>query len=173
MTTRFALAVAVVLAMGACSSQAASAPVSATPTPVQSATGAPTPAATPSATLEPTGTGIAQPGMVVFSTKKGTGTTTDCNVTDQVTSVSAGVPVYATYIFTSTQGGTPVSYVITRNGLTFRQPVTIPQASTQGHDCFADPTDLSQLSGWDPAYYNFIVVSGDAIVSQGGLTVVP
>jgi len=119
-------------------------------------------------------------GQVLFSTTPVSGTTTSCQVNDQLTSanggipaVSAGVPVYATYIFASTQGADPVKLSALLHGVLFGQQVTLPIADTQDRDCYADPTDLSKLPGWGPGTYTFGAFNSDMEISQGILTVLP
>ena len=139
------------------------------------ATQIPTLTPRPSPTQRPTATGVAvlQRGQVVFSTTVVSGTTTNCRVDNQVTSISSGVAVYATYIFKSTQGSDPVSIDVTRDGQAFLSTVTLPTTDTNGSDCFADTTDLSQLPDWGPGSYHFSLTSGGSIVSQGDLVVLP
>jgi len=115
-------------------------------------------------------TGI-QRGKVVFSTDvTTTGSTTNCQVADQVTSVSASTSVYATYIFKSTQGSDVVSISITKNGQAFLSG-PLPTTDTQGYDCFADTTDLSTVPNWGTGTYDFSLTSGGAVIAEGVLTV--
>jgi hypothetical protein len=109
------------------------------------------------------------------------GTTTSCQVTDQVPfgadgsspKVGAGVSIYATYLFASTQGADPVKSGIIKGGLSFGQMITLPIADTQGRDCYADPTDLSKLPGWGPGTYTFGAYNSNEEISQGILVVLP
>jgi len=97
---------------------------------------------------------------IVFSTDAPVaGTSTGCTIDHQVTSVSASTSVYISYIFGSTQGSDVLSVSITKDGQSFLTPTAIPD--TQGFDCFSDTTDLSQLQGWGPGTYHFVVQSSD------------
>jgi len=112
-----------------------------------------------------------QRGQVVFSTDvTATGSTTNCKVTNQVTSVSASTSVYATYIFKSTQGTDVVSIAITKNGQAFLSG-PLPTTDTQGYDCFADTTDLSTVPNWGTGTYDFSLTSGGGVIAEGVLTV--
>jgi hypothetical protein len=191
MTRRFALALAIGLAVGACSGPFAmqDAPPPPTQTPIQDAappSGAPTPVVTPTLTPSATpapnasGTGVAHRGQVLFSTKAVSGTATSCQVNDQVPfnpdgmqAVSVGVPVFATYIFESTQSADPVKLSALLHGVLFGQQVTLSIPDTQGRDCYADPTDLSKLPGWGPGTYTFQAFNSDKEISQGILAVLP
>ncbi len=113
-----------------------------------------------------------QRGKVLFSTDAPVvGTSTDCKVADQVTSVSVTTSVYATYIFSSTQGSDPVSLSVTQNGQTYLPATALPTTDTQGYDCFADTSDLSQLPGWSAGTYHFSVTSDGSVIAEGDLTV--
>ena len=113
-----------------------------------------------------------QRGQVLFSTDAPVaGTSTDCKVSNQVTSVSATTSVYATYIFKSTQGSDTVSLAVTRNDQTYLPTTALPTTDTQGYDCFADTSDLSQLPGWGSGTYHFSVTSGGSVIAEGDLTV--
>jgi hypothetical protein len=112
------------------------------------------------------------------------GTATNCqvNINDQVPpandkqdwqTVGNGVPVYATYIFTVTQGADPVKLNGLLHGLTFGPLTTLPLADTQGRNCYADPTDLSKMPGWGPGKYSFSAFNSDKEISQGLLEVLP
>ena len=191
MTRTFALALAIGLAVGACSGPFANqdAPPPPTQTPIQNATprsGAPTSVVTPTPTPmrdappPPSATGVAHRGQVLFSTKAVTGTATSCQVNDQapfnpdgMQAVSLGVPVYATYIFAPTPGADPVKLSALLHGVLFGQQVTLPVAVTQGRDCYADPTDLSKLPGWGPGTYTFQAFNSTGEISQGILAVLP
>jgi hypothetical protein len=63
------------------------------------------------------------------------------------------------------------SVTIVTNGLLFHPLITFPITDTQGHDCFADPTDLSRLPKWGPGTYSFSAFSGDSEIAQGILVV--
>jgi hypothetical protein len=108
---------------------------------------------------------------IVFSTDQPVaGTSTGCTINDQVTSVRSTTSVYVSYIFGSTQGSDVLSVAITKDGQSFLPPTVIPD--TQGYDCFSDTTDLSQLPGWGPGTYHFVVTSSDGKTqATGDLTV--
>ena len=112
-----------------------------------------------------------QRGKVVFSTDVPVaGSTTNCQVNNRVTSVSATTSVYATYIFKATQGSDVVSIDITKNNQEFLSG-PLPTTDTQGYDCFADTTDLSTVPNWGTGTYDFSLTSGGAVIAEGVLTV--
>lgn len=112
-----------------------------------------------------------QRGKVVFSTDVPVaGSTTNCQVNNQVTSVSATTSVYATYIFKATQGSDVVSIDITKNNQEFLSG-PLPTTDTQGYDCFADTTDLSTVPNWGTGTYHFSLTSGGGVIAEGDLTV--
>jgi len=112
-----------------------------------------------------------QRGKVLFSTDvPSASSAAGCHVANQVTSVSASTSIYATYIFTSTQGGDVVSISITKNGQAFLSG-PLPTTDTQGYDCFSDTTDLSTVPNWGTGTYHFSLTSGGAVIAQGDLTV--
>ena len=112
-------------------------------------------------------------GKVVFSSDKPVaGQSTGCKVDHQLTTVAAGTPVYATYIFTSKQGSDPVSLTITKDGSPFLPATAMDATDTNGYDCFADTSDLSQIP-FDAGSYQFTLTSGGNTISQGTLTVTP
>jgi hypothetical protein len=112
-------------------------------------------------------------GKVVFSTDKPVaGQTVGCTVDHQVTTISAGKAVYATYIFSSRQGSDVVSLSVTKDGAALLGPAPMDTSDTQGLDCFADTTDLSTIP-FDAGSYTFTLTSAGATIAQGTLTVTP
>lgn len=112
-------------------------------------------------------------GKVVFSTDAPTDATTGCEVSHQATTVSATTSVYATYIYTDTQGSGVVTLAISKDGTDVSTPIEVPTADTSGADCTADNTDLSTLPGWGAGTWKFTLTSGGKTVSEGSLVVTP
>jgi hypothetical protein len=115
-------------------------------------------------------------GKVVFSTDKPVaGQSSGCKVDHQVTSVSAGTSVYATYIFSAKQGSDVVSITVTKDGSPFLPATAMQTSDTQGYNCFADTSDLSQIPSlpFDAGSYKFTLTSGNNTISEGTLTVNP
>lgn len=109
-------------------------------------------------------------GKVIFSTdmpKAGGG----CAPTSQVTTVSSGTSVYATYVFKTQPADETISISVTRDGQTFISNVDLPNTVTKGVDCFANTSDLSATAGWGPGSYHFTVTSDGADSAAGDLVV--
>jgi hypothetical protein len=111
-------------------------------------------------------------GKVVFSTDKpAEGRTTGCQVNNQVTTIAAGKPVYATYEFTGKQGSDVVSWSISKDGSTYLGPYDLDTKTTSGLSCLADTTDLSTV--FQPGSYTFTATSNGKTIAQGTLVVTP
>jgi hypothetical protein len=111
-------------------------------------------------------------GKVVFSTDKPVeGQTVGCTVDHQVTTIKAGESVYATYVFKGHQGADTVSLAVTKDGAAYLGPSDLPTTDTNGLDCFADTTDLSQY--FAAGTYKFTLVSAGTTIAEGSLVVTP
>jgi hypothetical protein len=114
-------------------------------------------------------------GKVVFSTDQPVaGQTVGCTIDHQVTTISVGTPVYATYVFSSRQGSAVVTLTVTKDGNSFFS-ADVPTSDSQGLDCFSDTTDLSSIPDLPlgAGTYTFTLTSGGSTISQGTLTVTP
>jgi hypothetical protein len=111
-------------------------------------------------------------GKVVFSTEPPT-TGHNCQVSSQVTTIQAGKPVYASYIFSHKLGSEPALLSASKNGQAWAGPITLPNSS--GLNCFLDTSDLSNVPGLplDPGVYKFMVAVNGETVAEGTLTVTP
>jgi hypothetical protein len=115
---------------------------------------------------------VADRGKVVFSTDKPVaGQTVGCSVDHQVTSIAAGTPIYATYVFSARQDTDVVSLAVTKDGAQYLPATAMPTSDTKGLDCFADTTDLSTI--FTAGTYTFTLTNSGGTIAQGTLTVTP
>lgn len=110
------------------------------------------------------------PGEVVFGTDIPTANS-KCQPKSPVTSASATTSVYATYVFGPRPGTETISLEVTKDGATFIARVAMPTVDTKGLDCFGDTTDLSQLPGWGPGTFVFLLTTGGSELGRGELVV--
>jgi hypothetical protein len=115
--------------------------------------------------------GLPDRGKVVFSTDAPTSETTGCTVSHQVTTSSLSTAVYATYIYTATQGSDVVTRTVSKDGTEVSAPIAIPTSDTNGADCTADSTNLSTEPGWGTGTWKFTLTAAGKTVSEGSLTV--
>jgi hypothetical protein len=115
--------------------------------------------------------GLPDRGKVVFSTDAPTSETTGCTVSHQVTTSSLSTAVYATYIYTATQGSDVVTLTISKDGTEVGAPIAIPTSDTNGADCTAESTNLSTEPGWGTGTWKFTLTAAGKTVSEGSLIV--
>jgi hypothetical protein len=117
--------------------------------------------------------GLADRGKVVFSTDAPAANPNGCSVSNQVTTVGAATPVYATYIYTDTQGSDVVTMSISKDGVGLGS-FPVPTADTSGADCTTDSSDLSTyVPGWGAGSWKFTLTASGKTISEGTLTVTP
>jgi hypothetical protein len=115
--------------------------------------------------------GLPDRGKVVFSTDAPTSETKGCTVAHQVTTSNLSTAVYATYIYTATQGSNVVALTISKDGTELGAPIALPTSDTNGVDCTADSTNLSAEPGWGAGTWKFTLTAAGKTVSEGSLTV--
>ena len=117
--------------------------------------------------------GLADRGKVVFSTDAPAADPKGCSVSHQVTTVGASTHVYATYIYTDTQGSDVVTMAISKDGVELGS-FAIPTSDTSGADCTTGTSDLStDVPGWSAGTWKFTLTVAGKTVSEGTLTVTP
>jgi hypothetical protein len=132
----------------------------------------PKPTAVPTPTPAPT-TVADQGGQVLFSlTEPDSTIATTCQVLNPISQIDNMTSIYAIYIFTATQGSTPVYIAVTKDGKTYVAATALPTADTKGYQCLGDTTDYSQLPNWGPGLYHITLTSGGKVISQGDLKVI-
>ena len=108
-------------------------------------------------------------GQVVFTTDAPTASgAATCNLGNQVTTVTAGTPVYANFFYKSQLTGETVTLTIIKDGSVF-DTSTLTAAQSNGVDCVESAANLGDLA---PGVYEFKLTSskGD-VVSDGTLTI--
>jgi hypothetical protein len=117
--------------------------------------------------------GLADRGKVLFSTDAPAADPKGCSVSNQVTTVGASTHVYATYIYTDTQGSDVVTLAISKDGVELGS-FAVPTSDTSGADCTTDSSDLStDVPGWGAGSWKFTLTASGKTVSEGTLTVTP
>jgi len=116
--------------------------------------------------------GLADRGKVVFSIDAPASEPKGCQVSNQVTTVTASTSVYPTFIYTGTIGSDVVTLAISKDGVEVGTSA-VPTADTSGADCTTYSSDLSSLSGWGPGKWTFTLTASGKTVSEGTLTVTP
>jgi hypothetical protein len=110
-------------------------------------------------------------GQVVFTTSD-MSSSTDCTVSNQVSSVKAGTPVYATYFWqhqlTATQQVVEEDF---KDG-TSLGTYNVPTDSSSDADCLTVQDDLN-ATFTDPGTYEIKLTVGNEVVADGKLTITP
>ena len=118
------------------------------------------------ATPAPKLTTVSYVGQILFSTGN-PADYAECAAPDPITSVSADIPVYVTYIFGETTGTNIYSYAVTKNGNTSIAAISIPTSYSTGSRCFLD----EHPAGYGPGAYHFILYTNFTVIAVADLTV--
>ena len=108
-------------------------------------------------------------GKVIFTTDPPTASEAQtCQLGNQVTSITAGTPVYANFFYKSRLSGETVTLTIVKDG-TVLDTSTLTADQSNGIDCVESSANLSDLP---PGVYEFkLTTSKGETVSDGTLTV--
>ncbi len=108
-------------------------------------------------------------GQVIFTTDAPTSSgAATCQLGNQVTSVTAGTPVYANWFYTSELTNETVTLTIVKDGTTI-DTSTLTSAESNGVDCVESSANLGDLA---PGVYEFkLTTSSGEVVSDGTLTI--
>jgi len=108
-------------------------------------------------------------GQVIFTTDAPTASgAATCQLGNQVTSVTAGTPVYANWFYTSQLTNETVALTIIKDGTTI-DTSTLTSAESNGVDCVESSANLGDLA---PGVYEFkLTTSSGEVVSDGTLTI--
>jgi hypothetical protein len=111
-------------------------------------------------------------GQVIFTTDPPTSMSAKtCKFDHQVTSVTAGVPVYAVYFYKARLTNQTIALTVEKNGTRIAQNALAPMESN-GVDCLEDPLDVRSLGAIGVGRYDFkMSIATGEIVSEGTLIV--
>ncbi|MGA3057661.1 MAG: hypothetical protein ABSE70_06455, partial [Candidatus Limnocylindrales bacterium] len=110
-------------------------------------------------------------GQVIFTSDAPTAASAaTCQLGHQVTSVSAGASVYATYFYKSRLTGETVSLLVAKDGTEISHNV-LSSLNSNGVDCMEDELDLNYFAS---GKYEFkLKTASGEVVSAGTLIVTP
>lgn len=111
-------------------------------------------------------------GQVIFTTDPPTSESArTCQFDHQVTSVTAGTPVYAVYFYKARLANETIALTVDKDGTPIAQNALAPLAS-DGVDCLEDPLDLRSVGALGVGRYDFkMTIATGEIVSEGTLII--
>ena len=111
-------------------------------------------------------------GRVVFTTDiPTTNGAATCQLGNQVTTVTVGVPVYATYFYKARLSDQTVTMTVKKDGTPVYQN-SVPPLDSNSVDCTEDPIDARTFGGVGAARYEFtLTIATGEVVSEGTLII--